>query len=143
MERLFRISISKILKRAAAFILLLALALSLTACGKKYKDGTYSGEYVDDDKERTVVEITIKDDKIIDAKLTEYDQSGSLKDENYGKEGGEVSWTAAQLSLQEAAKYPEKLVETQDIDEVDALSGATVSYLRFKLAFKEALKNAK
>lgn len=133
----------KTLKKLVAFSLILVVMLSLAACGKKYKDGTYSGEYIDDDKEKAVVEITVKNDKIVDAKFTEYDQSGNLKDENYGKEGGNASWTAAQLSLQESAKYPEKLLETQDVEEIDAISGATVSYLRFKLALKEALKKAK
>lgn len=36
--------------------------------------------------------------------------------------------------------YPKKLVEIQDIDKLDAVSGATWSYNIFRAAMKEALK---
>jgi major membrane immunogen (membrane-anchored lipoprotein) len=38
--------------------------------------------------------------------------------------------------------YPKKLFKTQDIDQVDAMSGATWSYNIFKASVNEALKNA-
>jgi major membrane immunogen (membrane-anchored lipoprotein) len=40
-------------------------------------------------------------------------------------------------------KYPKKLSKIQDIDKVDAMSGATWSYNIFKASVEEALKNAK
>ena len=39
--------------------------------------------------------------------------------------------------------YPKKLSEKQDINKVDAISGATWSYNIFKASVNEALKNAK
>jgi major membrane immunogen (membrane-anchored lipoprotein) len=39
--------------------------------------------------------------------------------------------------------YPKKLMETQNIDKLDAISGATWSYNIFKASVKEALKMAK
>jgi major membrane immunogen (membrane-anchored lipoprotein) len=39
--------------------------------------------------------------------------------------------------------YPKKLLQTQNLDEVDAVSGATWSYNIFKASVKEALKNTK
>lgn len=41
-----------------------------------------------------------------------------------------------------AKKYPKRLFKTQDIDQVDAMSGATWSYNIFRASVKEALKNA-
>ena len=41
-----------------------------------------------------------------------------------------------------AKKYPKKLYKTQDIDQVDVISGATWSYNIFKASVSEALKNA-
>lgn len=38
--------------------------------------------------------------------------------------------------------YPERLSEKQDINKVDAISGATWSYNIFKASVKEALKDA-
>ena len=39
--------------------------------------------------------------------------------------------------------YPKKLSENQDINKVDAISGATWSYNIFRASVNEALKNAK
>lgn len=39
--------------------------------------------------------------------------------------------------------YPKKLSEKQDINKIDAISGATWSYNIFRASVKEALKNAK
>lgn len=40
-------------------------------------------------------------------------------------------------------RYPKKLSETQDINKIDAISGATWSYNIFRASVNEALKNAK
>lgn len=39
--------------------------------------------------------------------------------------------------------YPQWLIQKQDLDEVDAISGATFAYMIFKYSVKNALKNAK
>ncbi len=39
--------------------------------------------------------------------------------------------------------YPQRLLQTQDLDKVDMISGATWSYRIFKACVKEALKDAK
>jgi major membrane immunogen (membrane-anchored lipoprotein) len=41
-----------------------------------------------------------------------------------------------------AQTYPKKLSETQDINKIDAISGATWSYNIFRASVNEALKNA-
>ena len=39
--------------------------------------------------------------------------------------------------------YPPKMIETQDVNKIDAISGATWSYNIFKESVKEALKRTK
>lgn len=48
----------------------------------------------------------------------------------------------AQAAIQNAAKYGTLLVETQQLDKVDAIAGATVSYELFQNAAALALQQA-
>ena len=66
---------------------------------------------------------------------------GRKKKKNFEGEAGYIQqsrndWNGAQT-------YPKKLSETQDINKIDAISGATWSYNIFKATVNEALKNAK
>ncbi|PNH18896.1 FMN-binding domain-containing protein [Mageeibacillus indolicus] len=126
-------------------------AMSLTACSDKkdfqkmkLKDGTYTGTYTSEDgmKATTEVKITIKDGKITAAERVEKDAKGEVKDENYGKEAGDTNFAIAQKSVKGASTYATKLVEVQDPDLVDSVSGATVSYKSFKAAVWDALSKA-
>ena len=49
----------------------------------------------------------------------------------------------AQNAIKSAEKYGPKLVETQQLDKVDAIAGATVSYELFENVVGIALKQAK
>ena len=141
------------------FLLILlsgVMICSLTACGSKsYADGTYtaqSQEYVNDEDDSTagngygVVELTISGGAISACTFKTYELDGSLKDEEYGKENGEIAnkdfYNKAQKALAACDKYAQQLVEKGDIKEVDAISGATVNYNEFKEAVGEALKQA-
>ena len=129
---------------------------SLTSCGNKsYADGTYSAqsqEYVNDEDDSTagngygVVELTISGGEISACTFKTYELDGSLKDEEYGKENGEIAnkdfYNKAQKALAACDKYAQQLVEKGDIKEVDAISGATVNYNEFKEAVDLALKQA-
>lgn len=141
-----------------ALILLAALAcLSLTACGSEsvsYADGTYTGTssvYENDDGTEDgngygVVTITIEDGVITDCEFLTYETDGTLKDENYGMEGGTVSnrdyYSKAQKAVAAVPEYAAQLVETGSLDEIDAISGATVNYNSFVEAVKNALAQA-
>ena len=128
----------------------------LAGCGEKnYADGTYtaqSAEYVNDEDDSTagngygVVTLTIKDNKITDCTFKTYELNGTLKDEDYGKENGEVAnrdfYNKAQKALAACDKYAEQLVKKGNIKDVDAISGATVNYNEFKEAVNAALKQA-
>lgn len=114
-----------LVKALAVFTISAVSLCALCACGKKsYKDGTYTGQsevYIDE-------------------------PDGTLKDENYGTQNGEVAnegfYTRAQRALAGSREYARLLVETQDYHSIDAISGATISYGQFMEAVDNALAQA-
>lgn len=66
-----------------------------------------------------------------------------MRDEDYGKIENQEFYNKAQHALKAAGTYGPKLVEMQNMDKVDSLSGATVSYKQFSEATKKALALAK
>ncbi len=130
------------MKRAIVFSVSLLLAL-LVGCSSGLKDGTYSGEYLSEEHgSSTTVNLTIKDQKIVDCELIAKDDKGNLKDENYGKDAGDLNYKKAQRAVAGMKQYPEMLIELQNVDDIEAVSGASVSLIEFRLAVKEALKKA-
>ena len=143
------------LTKILALTLAGALGLSLVSCGTvTYKDGTYtaqSSSYENDDGSDDgngygVVELTISGGKISACTFKTYELDGTEKGEDYGKVDGEVKnkdfYNKAQKANAACAEYSARLVEAGDIDEVDAISGATVNYGEFVEAVKMALKDA-
>ena len=144
--------------KKTALIIALAVfcTVSFAGCGEKnYADGTYtarSQEYINDEDDSTAgngygeVTLTIKDNTITDCTFNTFELDGTLKGEEYGKEGGEIKnkdfYNKAQKALAACDKYAEQLVSKGNIDEVDAISGATVNYNEFVEAVDEALKQA-
>ena len=131
----------------------MVVALSLlTACGKKdfskmtFNDGEYQGHYESDDKDNkdsADVTITIQDNKIVNCTAEFKDSKGNIKGDDYAKDAGEDKYQKAQIPVQGFSTYADKLVEVQDPDQVDAVSGATVSNKEFKEAVWDALEKAK
>lgn len=128
----------------------------LTGCDDNatYADGTYEGKssvYEGDEDGNGdgygVVTITIKDGKIVECEFKTYETNGTLKDSEYGKQNGEVAnvdfYNKAQRAVLASDKYAEQLVENGSLKEVDAISGATISYGEFEEAVKDALSKAK
>jgi major membrane immunogen (membrane-anchored lipoprotein) len=116
----------------------------LSGCGSSLKDGTYEGRSTNDNRGAYgIVSLEVKNGEIASAQFLQYNADGTLKDEKYGEEAGEDSYKMAQNALQYSKKYPEKLVETQDVGKVDAVTGATSSWKQFQEAAKDALAKAK
>lgn len=130
------------------------LSLSLLAgCGSPSSqsaartDGTYTGKSSEDDRgaygEAT---ITIQDGKIADCKYVTWQKDGTIKDENYGKVNGQTAnedyYQKAQIAVSAMKQYAAQLVEVQKLEDVDAVSGATISFDQFTQAVTEALKEA-
>ena len=120
-----------------------------TQTAVRYKDGVYKAVsgIKDDRGGNAEVTITVKDGKIVDCEFLSYDKDGTLKGEDYGKTDGVIKnaglYKIAQNAIKNAAKYGPKLVETQRLEEVDAIAGATVSYELFENVVGIALKEAK
>jgi major membrane immunogen (membrane-anchored lipoprotein) len=143
-------------KRLSAVFLICVLAAALAAgCGSKsYVDGTYMGQssvYESDEDDGNgngygVVELTIKDGQIAECTFTTYEPDGTLKDSDYGMQNGEVAnrdyYNKARKAIAACEKYASNLIEANDVDEVDAISGATINYNNFKEAVQDALKQA-
>ena len=148
------------MKRQILFLsTMLAIFCILFSCKKKeetsshvditYKDGKYEAmsSVKDDWGGEAKLEMEVKNGKIIWCVFTSYDDEGKVKDADYGKQDGEIKnlglYKIAQNAVVQSAKYAELLVETQDLDELDALAGATVSFVLFKNAALQIMKEAK
>lgn len=127
----------------------------LSSCGSEqknanYKDGTYEGKSENHTADNdgvgagyAICVIEIKDNKIITCDFKLYELDGTIKDDNYGKEYSRENYIKAQKAIQSATKYAKSLVETSNIDNVDVISGATITYSEFKEAVNDALNKAK
>lgn len=134
--------------------LLFAIMLSFAffSCTKNdvptYIDGKYSAvpTIKDDWGGSAKVELVVKDGKIVSCTFDSYDKDGKLKDADYGKIDGEIKnigiYKIAQNAMTQAAKYPDMLIQSQNIEELDALSGATVSFRLFEDAVKQIIEKA-
>ncbi len=148
------------MKKRAAGLMAAACAFTLLAgCGggtAKYADGTYEGKsevYINEDEESDegngygVVKITIKDNAVTECEFKTYEEDGTLKDENYGKKSGGVAnkdyFNKAQKAVAACDEYASQLIQSGNVDDVDAISGATINYNEFKEAVNAALKEAK
>lgn len=108
------------------------------------KDGTYTAESSRDEKlGKSVLTLTIKDKKIVNAQFTGYDLLGNEKNETYGSLLGEGDYKKAQVAAKAIKNYPEQLLQTQDLYKVDAISGASISYEQFKETAEKILDDAK
>ena len=145
-----------LLRALALGLALILAALALTGCGgpANYRDGTYEGksEPHEGDEEGNgdgygVVNLTLKDNQIVDCTFATYDLNGDLKDENYGMSDDEVMnrdfYNKAQKAIAAIPVYAAQLVETGDIKKVDVISGATFNYNDFKDAVRDALNQAR
>lgn len=136
-------------------ILAAALLTALAGCGNKrnigamkLKDGTYEGHYEDENDSdqpgnRVEVKLTISEGRITACESVEMEADGTVKDEHYGEKGSPQSYQLAQKALEGLRTYPDRLLAAQDPDQIDAVSGATVSLKRFREAVWNALEQAK
>ena len=127
----------------------------LSSCGSQedkvnYKDGTYEGKSENHTADNdgvgagyAICIIEIKDNKITSCDFKLYELDGTLKDEKYGSEYSKENYIKAQKAIQSATKYAKSLVESSNINSVDVISGATITYSEFKEAVNNALNKAK
>lgn len=120
--------------------------LFLTACQNRdigMKDGFYSAEIADFDEHgwKEYITIYVSNNKIVTVDYNAKNASGFVK-----------SWDMEYMSVMNATdgtypnkyarEYAEGLVNRQDPDRVDALTGASHSYSTFQLLSKAAIEQA-
>ena len=113
----------------------------------KAKDGTFTGQSKPNDRGGyTELTITIENHKITAAKFVGFNKDGSIKGEDYGKTNGKIEnkvyYNKAQAALQANTSYAEALLQKQEVNKVDGISGATDSYILFFDAAQKALEAA-
>lgn len=141
--------------RIATVIAAAFLITAVTACGgASYADGEYEGQssiYEGEDDGNGagygVVKITITGGAVTACEYHTYEPDGTLKDEDYGKQNGEVAnkdfYNKAQRAVKACEKYAAQYAQSGSLKDVDAISGATISYNEFEEAVKDALSKAK
>ena len=115
----------------------------------KYKDGTYEGKsrakYIYEPYWGSV-RITLKNGLLTDINFVIRDSNAhETFDGNYEKHfaGNPEYIQQSRNDWKGVQTYPKKLSEKQDINKLDAITGATWSYNIFRASVNEALKNAK
>jgi major membrane immunogen (membrane-anchored lipoprotein) len=104
------------------------------------EDGTYTGETEPDDEGwRGVVEIVVDGGEIKRVMYEEYDEGDNPKSASVDYN---AMWKAdAGINAEEAfPQYEEDLIEKQNIEEVDVITGATKTHEKFTQAVKNALE---
>ena len=132
------------MKRIFAMILAAcALMLFVVGCGGEEASIPQAGKTYtaksEEDAYGSSAELTVTYDEkgnISEVQWKEYSY-GELKDEQYGKEAGDEAYEKAQSALKASRGYAETLLNTGDIDKVEAVSGATTSYGLFVQLYKE------
>ncbi|MEQ9859712.1 FMN-binding protein [Pectobacterium cacticida] len=113
-------------KSISGMLIALAMAFSLSVSGNDathYKDGTYVGKAQGKEAEVEVA-VSIKEGKIVNAEVLKHGD------------------TKAMMLIAIDQIVPE-LIEKQDINQVDAVTGATLSSTGVINAVKQALEQAK
>lgn len=138
------------MKQIANATLILMLSLFIINCKNKsdYKDGIYYGKsksiYTDENFWGSV-KLIVKDGEIVDVDFCVIDStSHEIFGPNYENHyiGNDLYIQQCKDNWQGILRYPEKLVQKQNIEDVDIISGATWSYNMLKHSTIEALRNA-
>jgi len=124
------------MKRSLTLLAIVTVAMSflVVGCGPKiYIDGTYKGVSQVDDRGYAVAEVTVKNDKITEVKLSEFTVYGEEKNlDTY-------EYEEAKKANEELSK---QLIGKQDAA-VDVYTGATASSKKYIAAVSFALEKAK
>ena len=130
-------------KRLCLWMLLPMLLLGGCGVGNKMEDGFYTAkmaEYSHGWKEYLC--IFVKNDKIVYAEFNARNESGYIKAWDNGYMGNMLAGTGTYPNAYTRA-YVAQLVETQDPDEIDAVTGASHSGGNFDKLSRAVIEQAK
>ena len=110
----------------------------------KYKDGDYQVSTTTQTEGFTCkAKVTIKNNKIANVEWNIYDSNNRIFDEKFEEIYAETLYKQqCRDDLKGAKTYEAKLLSTQDIEKVDAVTGATWTNTIFKKAVNLALEKA-
>ncbi|HLS53330.1 MAG TPA: FMN-binding protein [Tissierellaceae bacterium] len=134
-------------KNKFIFIIFCVLSLVLTACTGKdkieYRDGSFDAEAEPDENGwKGQISIKVEGGKIAKVDYDEIDSAGEKKskDTDYAK----AMESSSGVTPADAFKQLEEaLINSQDPDKIEAVSGATASSASFKKLAKEVLEGIK
>ena len=130
------------MKKKFSFILFAISMIQIVGCngGKaNYPDGSHSHKTdIDERGWKSTITITVVDGKIKEVYYDEVNEEGVSKTKiaEYGEEMKKETGISPEEAFQ---KLEEGLKSSQNVDKVDAISGATSSSTEFKSLAKEAL----
>lgn len=132
----------------AIYLLLAASGLLLTGCEPpNYQDGTYEAQSSpDEDGNYGRVKLTLKANRFVEVDYRSYNKDGTEKDENYGRDResslNKGYYQKAQFAIKQVPVYAKMLLNVQDIDDVDTISGATIIHDQFEECVETILDEA-
>lgn len=134
------------MKRILSFGMVLILLLAiLVGCDRpseiSYEDGNYTAETEPDDRGyKSVIDITVENGEIVEVYYDEMNEEGDRKSQD--QEYSDKMEQASGVRPEDAYKQlQDALINTQNPDQIDAVTGATTSSETFKKLAKEALDN--
>jgi len=137
------------MRKKVLFIAPVILMLLSFTPDKSYKDGVYCGKSRADYTREPYygcAKITIENGKIVKVDFSVRDSAKQVDfDDQYEKyfTGNPQYIQQCRNDRKGVKTYPARLLKKQDVDQVDAISGATWSCNLFKASVKEALSSAK
>lgn len=111
----------------------------------KYKNGIYEAK-TDADGEgfHSEAKVIINNNKITDVQWKIVDENGRVFDNTYGEvyPDNKTCQLQCKSDYKGSITYGSKLIKTQNIGKVDAISGATWSYRKFKEVVSQAIEES-
>ncbi len=135
-------------------IALLLGGLAITGCADApadlnvadggFTDGSFAGRSAADDQGASgEVTVAIKGNDVTSVDFRIRDADGTVRGADYGKTNGKIvdqaTYKKAQFGMAAGDDYAATLVETDDLDQVDAITGASLTYRHFVGAVEDAL----
>jgi len=146
------------MKQKKIMILIILISIFFTiGCGNentaektniKYRDGVYVADSTKDEWGGKVsVTLIIKNGTIAECDMKNLDKDGQEKGDDYGKKNGKIEnegiYKIAQEAVKNSSEYTNEFLRVKDIELVEVVSGATVTYNSFKEAIEKCLQQAK